>query len=136
MALTDTPIQLLSTSHRASRSSYVIAHCMSFVCQRAWRAHRATTHEVGSINTLVTNLFETASYFLFTDYRLMRRVTGLIHTCEIKILLNLPSITLVLIFVNVKTLSMLMLFLIKARGRPWHLRATWCPRAPRWWPLH
>jgi len=43
---------------------------------------------------------------------------------------------LVLIFVNVKTLIMLMLFLQQARGRPtWSLRATWCPQAPRWWPL-
>jgi len=66
----------------------------------------------------------------------MRRATGLIHTSEIKILLNLPSIILVLIFVNVKTLIMLMLFLEQARGRPtWSLRATWCPRALRWWPL-
>ena len=49
-----------------------------------------------------------------------------------KILLNLPSIILVLIFVNVKTLIMLMLFLKQARGRPtWSLRLTWCPRAPR-----
>jgi len=31
---------------------------------------------------------------------------------------------------------MLMLFLDQARGRStWSLRATWCPRAPRWWPL-
>jgi len=30
----------------------------------------------------------------------MRRATSLIHTSEIKILLNLPSITLVLIFVK------------------------------------
>jgi len=37
---------------------------------------------------------------------------------EIKILLNLLSITLVLIFVNVKTLIMQMLFLEQARGRP------------------
>jgi len=51
-------------------------------------------------------------------------------------LLNLPSLILVLIFVNVKTLIMLMLFLEQARGRlTWSLRATWCPRAPRWWPL-
>jgi len=29
-----------------------------------------------------------------------------------------------------------MLFLEQAHGRPtWSLRATWCPRAPRWWPL-
>jgi len=29
-----------------------------------------------------------------------------------------------------------MLFLEQARGRPnWFLLATWCPRAPRWWPL-
>jgi len=29
-----------------------------------------------------------------------------------------------------------MLFFKQARGRPsWSLRATWCPRAPRWWPL-
>jgi len=34
----------------------------------------------------------------------------LIHTSEIQILLNLPSIILVLISVNVKTLIMLMLF--------------------------
>ena len=59
-----------------------------------------------------------------------------IHASEIKILLNLPLITLVLIFVNVKslkTLIMLILFLEQARGRPaCSLRATWCPRAPRW----
>jgi len=66
----------------------------------------------------------------------MRRETSLIHTSEIKILLKLPSIILVLIFGNVKILIMLMLFLEQARGRPtWPLRATWCPRAPRWWPL-
>jgi len=36
----------------------------------------------------------------------------------------------------VKTLIRLMLFLEQARGRPtWSLRAIWCPRAPRWWPL-
>ena len=51
-------------------------------------------------------------------YRLMRRATSLVHTCEIKILLNLPSIILLLIFVNVKTFVMLMLFLEQARGRP------------------
>jgi len=65
-------------------------------------------------------------------YRLIRRATCLIHTSEIKIL-NLPLIMLVLIFVNVKTLIMLILFLEQARGRPtWSLRATWCPQAPRW----
>jgi len=38
--------------------------------------------------------------------------------------------------VNMKTLIRLILFLEKARGRPIrYLRATWCPRAPRWWPL-
>jgi len=42
----------------------------------------------------------------------------LIHTSEIKISLYLPSIILVLIFVDVKTLIMLMLFLEQARGRP------------------
>jgi len=32
---------------------------------------------------------------------------------------------------------MLMFFLEQACGRlTWSLRATWCPRAPRWWPLH
>jgi len=52
------------------------------------------------------------------------------------VLLNLPSIILVLIFVNVKTLIMLMLFLEQAHGQPtWSLWTTWCPRAPRWWPL-
>jgi len=48
----------------------------------------------------------------------MRRAASLIHTSEIKILLNSPSIILLLIFVNVKTLIMLMLFLEQARGRP------------------
>ena len=64
----------------------------------------------------------------------MREATSLIHTSEIKILLNLPSIILLLlIFVNVKTLIMLMLVLEQARGRPtWSLRETRCPRAPRW----
>jgi len=51
-------------------------------------------------------------------------------------LFYLPSIILVLIFVNVKTFIMLLLFLEQARGRPTcSLRATWCQRAPRWWPL-
>jgi len=51
-------------------------------------------------------------------------------------LLNLPSIILVLIFLNVTALIMLILFLEQARGRlTWSLRATRCPRAPRWWPL-
>ena len=73
---------------------------------------------------------------LLLGYRLMRRATSLIHTSEIKILLNLPSVILVLIFFNVKALTMLMLFLEGARGRPtWSLRATWCPPAPLWWPL-
>ena len=37
---------------------------------------------------------------------------------------------------NVKILIVLMLFLEQARGRrTWPLRATWCPRAPPWWPL-
>ena len=68
--------------------------------------------------------------------RLMRRATSLIHIFEIKILLNLPSIIFVLTFVNMKTSTMLMLFSEQARGRPtWSLRATGCPRAPRWWPL-
>jgi len=47
----------------------------------------------------------------------MRKATSLIQTSEIKSTLNLPSIILVLIFVNVKTLIMLMLFLEQARGR-------------------
>ena len=66
--------------------------------------------------------------------RFMWRATSLIYISEIKILLNLPSIILVLIFVNVQTFVKLMLFLEHARGRL-TLRATWCPRAPRWWPL-
>jgi len=61
--------------------------------------------------------------------------TSLIQTSEIKILLNLRSIILVLIFVNVKTITMLTLFLQQARGRPtWSLRATWYAREPRWRP--
>ena len=63
----------------------------------------------------------------------MRRATSLIQTYEIKILLNLPSVILVLIFVNVKTLIMLMLFSEQTRGRrTLSLRAARCPRAPRW----
>jgi len=73
---------------------------------------------------------------LLLVYRLMRRATSLIQTYEIKILLNLPSVILVLIFVNVKTLIMLMLFSEQTRGRrTLSLRAARCPRAPRWWPL-
>jgi len=42
----------------------------------------------------------------------------------------------VLIFVNAKTLIVLMLFLEQAHGRPTSsLQVTWCPRAQRWWPL-
>jgi len=53
---------------------------------------------------------------LLPAYRLMRRATSLIHTSEIKILLNLSLIILVLIHVNVKTMIMLLLFLEQA---PW-----------------
>jgi len=70
---------------------------------------------------------------LLIVYWIMRRATSLIHTSEIKVFLNLPSIILILIFVNMKILIMLILFLEQTRGRPtWPLRATWCPRAPRW----
>jgi len=48
----------------------------------------------------------------------MRRATSSIHTSEINVLLSSPAIILVLIFVNVKTLIILMLFLEQARGRP------------------
>jgi len=40
------------------------------------------------------------------------------YTSEINIFLNLLSIILVLIFVDVKTVIMVMLFLEQARGRP------------------
>jgi len=40
------------------------------------------------------------------------------HTCEVKNLLNLLLIILLLIFVDVKTLIMLKLFLEQAHGRP------------------
>jgi len=46
----------------------------------------------------------------------MRSPTSLIHTSEINVLLNLLSIILVLIFVNVKTLIMLMLFVEQVAG--------------------
>jgi len=59
-------------------------------------------------------------------YRLMRRPTSLIRTSERKILLNLALIIFALIFVNVKTLIMLLSFLEQARGRrTCSLRATW-----------
>ena len=45
---------------------------------------------------------------LLLMHRLVCRATSLIHISEIKILLNLPSTILVLIFVNVNTLIMLM----------------------------
>jgi len=45
----------------------------------------------------------------------MQRGTNLIHTSELKVLLDLLSIILVLIFVNVKALIMLILFLELAR---------------------
>jgi len=48
---------------------------------------------------------------------------SLIQTNEINILLNLSSVILVLIFVNVKTLIMLMLFLERARGH--HVGDPW-----------
>ena len=66
----------------------------------------------------------------------MRRATTAWYTFLVKNLLNLPSVILVLIFANVKTLIMLILFLEQASGRPtWSLRATWCPWALRWWLL-
>jgi len=49
--------------------------------------------------------------------RFMWRATSLIYISEIRILLNLPSIILVLIFVNVQTFVKLMLFSEHARGR-------------------
>jgi len=48
----------------------------------------------------------------------MRRANSLMHTCEVKNLLNLLLIILLLIFVDVKTLIMLKLFLEQAHGRP------------------
>jgi len=51
-------------------------------------------------------------------YRLMRRATSLIHTSEINILLNLPSIILVLIFVNVKTSAVVETVTSETRPRP------------------
>jgi len=70
----------------------------------------------------------------------MRKAIGLIHTSEINILLNLSLIMLLLInlmiFIYAKALVMVMLFSEQARGRPWwSMPATWCPRAPCWWPL-
>jgi len=63
----------------------------------------------------------------------MRRATSLIHTSEIKILLNLPFIFFVLIFVDVKTYidHVRILFLGQVRGEwatyllHWSVRATW-----------
>jgi len=38
--------------------------------------------------------------------------------------------------IYVTILIIFMLFSQQSRGRPtWPLRATWCPRAPCWWPL-
>jgi len=47
-------------------------------------------------------------------YPLMPSTTSLMHTSEIKLLLNSPLIILVFIFFNAKTLTMLMLFLVQA----------------------
>ena len=70
---------------------------------------------------------------LLLVYRLMRRATGLIHIRYTLLKLKFCSICLqfilLFIFVNVKTLVMLMSFLQQARGRPtWSLRATRCPQ--------
>jgi len=41
-----------------------------------------------------------------------------------------------LMLIYVMTPIILILFSKRARGRPtWSLQATWCPRAPCWWPL-
>ena len=71
---------------------------------------------------------------LLPGYRLKRRATSFIHTSEIKILLNLPSIILVFIFVNAKTLNFEDIENANAIFRTGQ-RATWWRRAPRWWPL-
>jgi len=54
-----------------------------------------------------------------------------------KILLNLPLIMLsLMILIYMKIRIIIMLFSKQTRGRPtWSMRATWCPRAPCWWPL-
>ena len=73
---------------------------------------------------------------LLLVYRSLQRATSLIHTSEIKFLHNLLSIVLVLIFINVTTLIMLLLFLEQVPERPTcSMRGTWCPPAPRWWSL-
>jgi len=60
----------------------------------------------------------------------------LLHTSEIKFLLNFPLIMLSLMMFYVTMLIILMLFSKQARGQSTcSLRATSCPRAPRWWPL-
>ena len=46
----------------------------------------------------------------------MRRATNLIHTSEIKVLLNLLSVILVLIFVNAKALIMRATYMVLARN--------------------
>jgi len=57
----------------------------------------------------------------------------LIHTSEIKNLLNLPSSYHLMMLIYVTILIISMLFSKQARGRPtWSLRATWCLRAPCW----
>ena len=60
---------------------------------------------------------------LLLVYRLIRRATSLIHNSKIKTLLSLPSVILVLIFFNVKTLIISMSLSKHARGwLPWSLR--------------
>jgi len=63
----------------------------------------------------------------------MRRATSFIYTSERKILRNSPSIILVLTFGNVKTLIMLMTFLVHARRRPtWFFASDLVPAGTTW----
>jgi len=52
-------------------------------------------------------------------------------------LLNLLSIILVLIFVNCEDIDHAnVIFRTGPADGYMVLAATWCPRAPRWWPCH
>jgi len=63
--------------------------CYEQVCFEGYHHKRIHGKLALSSISRVTNLFKTE---LLLVYRLMRRATSLIHTSEIKILLNLPSI--------------------------------------------
>ena len=72
---------------------------------------------------------------LLIGYQLTRRAINLINNSE-QNFAQFAFMLLLMILIYMKILITLMLFSKQARvRRTWSSRATWCPRAPCWWPL-